>query len=123
MIANVQELITDTVREKTVCEVCSINQKLKTHCLTNIVAYKCIELFLNIYRSCMIRKKKVYYPLYFQSNYEEREKWSTCHPSCTTLLLIHTYRFVLFVNLYTAKKVWWISLKTAYYITQNQDLE
>ena len=26
-------------------------------------------------------------------------------------------------SLCTAKKVWWISLKTAYYITQNQDLQ
>ena len=49
------------------------------------------------------KEKKVYYPLYFQSKYEEREKWSTCHPSCTTLLLIHTYRFVLFVNLYAIR--------------------
>ena len=33
---------------------------------------------------------------------------------------LHAYKRIY---IYTAKTVWWISLKTAYYITQNQDLE
>lgn len=64
MIANVQELI-DTIRAKKT--VCSINLNFKTHCLTNIVTYKCIELCLNIGHD----KKKGILSMVFQSKCKE----------------------------------------------------